>query len=55
MLTTNMLKDLGHLDVSRREGLENDSKPAGRRVSSTESQPTFFAIEGGIVAVPVDI
>ena len=42
MQTTNMIKGLGQLDLDRREGIENDSKPAGRRVSSTESQPSFL-------------
>ena len=42
MQTTTMLKDLGHLDLDRKEGIENDPKPAGRRVSSTESHATFL-------------
>ena len=42
MLTTNMLKGLGHLDLDRGEGIENDPKPANRRVSSTESHATFL-------------
>ena len=42
MLTTNMLKGLGHLDLDRGEGIDTDPKPAGRRVSSTESHATFL-------------
>ena len=44
MLTTNMLKGLGHLDLDRREGIDTDAKPAGRRVNSTKSQPTFLLL-----------
>ena len=42
MLTTNMLKGLGHLDLDRGEGIEHDPKPAGRRASNTESHATFL-------------
>ena len=42
MLTTNMLKGLGHLDLDRGEGIEHDPKPAGRRASNTESHATFM-------------